>query len=164
MGAILLTVETTSAEGTSISPYIIPILTLNAEPNVVSLGEEFTLRGKLSISRESGDINQDGIVDIRDISIVGRAYGSYPGHPKWNPDADLNGDGIVDIRDIAIVARNFAQTAAAKPIEIQQLIGDSWVKIADLTTSNDGSFELTLSAPEVTGTLYFRAYFPGGEY
>jgi len=56
-----------------------------------------------------GDINGDGIVDIRDISIVGRAYGAYPGHTRWDPRADLNGDSLVDIRDISIVGRNFGK-------------------------------------------------------
>ena len=62
-----------------------------------------------------GDLNGDGIVDIRDISTVGRAFGSYPGHPNWNPIADLNGDNIVDIRDISTVGRNFGKTAVIDP-------------------------------------------------
>lgn len=57
-----------------------------------------------------GDINHDGIVDIRDISIVGRAYGSYPGHTRWNPAADLNKDNLVDIRDISMVGRDFGKS------------------------------------------------------
>lgn len=58
-----------------------------------------------------GDINEDGIVDMRDISIAARAFGSYPGHPRWNPIADINGDNKVCMRDIATVARNFGKTA-----------------------------------------------------
>jgi hypothetical protein len=54
-----------------------------------------------------GDLNGDGKVDIRDIAITAKAYGSSPGMPNWNPIADLNGDGKVDIRDIAIVAKNY---------------------------------------------------------
>ena len=54
-----------------------------------------------------GDLNGDGKIDIKDISIVARAYGSDPGKPNWNPDADLNHDGKVDIKDIAIVAKVF---------------------------------------------------------
>jgi hypothetical protein len=53
------------------------------------------------------DINNDGKVDIKDIAIVARAFGSYPGHPRWNPDADLYQDLQIDIRDIAIVASCF---------------------------------------------------------
>lgn len=55
------------------------------------------------------DLNSDGKVDIRDVTIVALAFGSYPGHPRWNPDADLNNDDSVDIRDIKIVAAHFGQ-------------------------------------------------------
>lgn len=56
-----------------------------------------------------GDINKDGKVDIRDVAIVAKAFGSYPGFPNWNPVADLNGDGKVDIRDVSIVAKQFGK-------------------------------------------------------
>jgi len=56
------------------------------------------------------DINQDGIVDMRDIAIVGKAFGSSPGQPTWNPAADLNVDGKVDMRDIGLVAKHFGET------------------------------------------------------
>lgn len=54
-------------------------------------------------------------VDIEDIAIAASAYGSYPGHPNWNPHADITGskylvpDGKVDIRDIALIASNFGE-------------------------------------------------------
>jgi PKD repeat protein len=63
-----------------------------------------------------GDVNHDGKIDGRDITIVAKAFGShgpnfdYPGEPaspNWNPIADLNGDNKVDGRDITIVAKKF---------------------------------------------------------
>lgn len=56
-----------------------------------------------------GDINGDGTVDIKDLSIAGKAFGSYRGHPRYNPDADVNQDGTVDIRDLALIAKNFGK-------------------------------------------------------
>jgi len=47
---------------------------------------------------------------MKDMSIVAWSFGSYPGHPRWNPEADLDRNGQVNMRDIAIVARNFGQT------------------------------------------------------
>jgi hypothetical protein len=55
------------------------------------------------------DINQDGVVDITDIAIVAMAFGSYPGHERWNPDADVNDDGYVDIIDMTLVAQHFGE-------------------------------------------------------
>lgn len=51
----------------------------------------------------------DGIVNMRDIAIAARAFGSTPGSSNWNPNADFNNDGTIDMKDIALVARNFGQ-------------------------------------------------------
>jgi len=59
--------------------------------------------------RMPGDINMNGKVDMKDISILCRAFGSYPGHSRWNPTADENEDGIIDIFDIALTCRNFGK-------------------------------------------------------
>lgn len=57
-----------------------------------------------------GDVNEDGKVDIEDLVIVGLAWATYPGHPKWNAIADLNDDGFIDIEDLATVGRNYGKT------------------------------------------------------
>jgi hypothetical protein len=56
-----------------------------------------------------GDIDGDGKCDIKDIAIVSLAYGSFPGHPNWNPIADLYPDLKIDILDIAIVAKDYGK-------------------------------------------------------
>ena len=63
-----------------------------------------------------GDINGDGKVDIRDVSLAALAFGTHAGDPRWNPDADITGiiylvpDGAVDIRDIALISKNFGKS------------------------------------------------------
>lgn len=57
-----------------------------------------------------GDLNFDGIINIYDVFIALMAYGSYPGHPKWNPFADMNNDGTVNIFDIILMARKIGKT------------------------------------------------------
>jgi uncharacterized protein (DUF2141 family) len=56
-----------------------------------------------------GDVNGDGKVDVKDVFIVYKAFGSSPGSPNWNPLADLNGDGKVDVKDVFIVAKSFGK-------------------------------------------------------
>jgi parallel beta-helix repeat protein len=68
-----------------------------------------TLTGGPITVRILGDINGDGKVDGRDISIAAKAFGTRPGDSRWNPDADINGDGKVDGRDITLIARNFGK-------------------------------------------------------
>jgi len=58
----------------------------------------------------TGDLNDDGIVDIVDLSIVSIALWSTPIDPKWNPHADLNGDDLIDIVDLTIVAIHLWET------------------------------------------------------
>jgi len=57
-----------------------------------------------------GDLNHDGKIDILDITLVATAFGTYPNHPRWKPEADLNQDGKIDICDLVIVAQNYGET------------------------------------------------------
>jgi len=50
------------------------------------------------------DLNADHKVNIKDIAIVAKAFGSTPGSPTWNPIADVDGNGKIEIKDIAKVA------------------------------------------------------------
>ena len=56
-----------------------------------------------------GDLNDDGRVDMKDIYVIVKAFGSYPGHPRWSPVADLDMDDRVDIRDIYLVLKHFGE-------------------------------------------------------
>jgi len=47
---------------------------------------------------------------MRDIGTAAQAFGSYPGHERWNPIADINNDGKVDMKDIGLVAKEFGRT------------------------------------------------------
>jgi hypothetical protein len=49
-----------------------------------------------------GDVNADGIANIEDVYIILKAFGSYVGHSRYNPNADLNNDGKINIEDIFI--------------------------------------------------------------
>jgi hypothetical protein len=61
-------------------------------------------------ARIMGDVNNDQSVDIADVSFVAYAFGSYPGHPRWDERADLNNDDFVDITDVGLAAFNFGRT------------------------------------------------------
>lgn len=54
-----------------------------------------------------GDLNFDGKVNMRDVARVTAAFGSYPGHERWDREADINRDGRINIEDVAKVARYF---------------------------------------------------------
>ena len=62
-----------------------------------------------------GDIDDDSFVTIADVSVTAIAFGSYPGHPRWNPIVDLDGDGIISISDVSAVAINFGKWGVVVP-------------------------------------------------
>ena len=55
------------------------------------------------------DLNEDGRVDITDVAIAARAFGTREGDPAWDPRADITKDGYVNMLDIAIVASHFGE-------------------------------------------------------
>jgi len=58
------------------------------------------------------DLNKDGTVNIIDIAIVARAYGTKPGDKNWNPIADVAEPyGEINIIDVARVAKDYGKTA-----------------------------------------------------
>ena len=69
-----------------------------------------------------GDVDEDGQVNITDLSLVASSFGTDTSQPSMTAPtttstgyanafyADLDGDGHVDIRDLIIVATSFGQT------------------------------------------------------
>jgi parallel beta-helix repeat protein len=98
---------------TMVSEFILSqgIMTGNVTLTVTGNLEDGTLfqGGDIIRVRMPGDINRDGKVDIKDVAIAAMAFGSYPGHPRWNSIADENEDGKIDMRDIAVICRNFGE-------------------------------------------------------
>lgn len=86
--------------------YVIYVVTSIVEMEE-DIADNIFIDGKISIVFI--DVNGDGKIDIMDIAIVAKAFGSDPTLPNWDPRADLNGDGKVDIMDIAMVAIHFGE-------------------------------------------------------
>lgn len=50
------------------------------------------------------DLNKDGIIDSKDLSLVAGKYNSKRGQGNYNSESDFNGDGIIDIYDLVRVS------------------------------------------------------------
>ncbi len=87
--------------------------TITASATVVPFDTDPTNNSKskqLTIMSPTGpttDINGDGRVDMADIGLAAKAFGSHEGNARWNPAADVNGDGVVNMLDLGLVARDF---------------------------------------------------------
>jgi hypothetical protein len=56
-----------------------------------------------------GDLNGDGKVNLADLVILAKAYGSRPGDANWNPNADIDGKDIIGLSDLMILAQHYGQ-------------------------------------------------------
>jgi len=106
---------TTNSSGRALVKFVIPWLNEETEAKVVGI---WNITASVDIAGEIvkdtlwfyvllSDLNSDGRVDIKDLAIVGVAYGSNPTLPTWNPIADINHDGKVDMHDLALVAKDY---------------------------------------------------------
>jgi branched-chain amino acid transport system substrate-binding protein len=62
------------------------------------------------------DLDLNGRVDILDIAKAAIAFGSYPGHERWDIETDIDGNADINIIDIAQIAMRFGETVEL-PIE-----------------------------------------------
>ena len=56
-----------------------------------------------------GDVNYDGVINMKDVNLAVQAFNSFPDTPRWNPRADVDHNGHVDMRDINTVVINFGK-------------------------------------------------------
>jgi len=78
-------------------------------PDETNLEDNVYIRGHLKM-KMVGDVNGDGKVDIRDITVVAMAFASHVGEPRYELKCDIKMDGVIDIRDITLAAMNFGLT------------------------------------------------------
>jgi len=57
-----------------------------------------------------GDIDGNMKVDMVDIGLCCKAYGSKPGDSNWDPRCDVYNDGKIDMIDIGIVCKNYGNS------------------------------------------------------
>jgi len=55
--------------------------------------------------REMGDVNGDGVIDMKDVDLFKAAYGG-----RYDPACDFNHDGVIDASDLAILSRNYGKS------------------------------------------------------
>lgn len=64
----------------------------------------------LLVEKPLGDVNNDHVVNIVDVSLVACSYNSHLGEENWNIVCDLNNDEVIDILDITLVAVDYGKT------------------------------------------------------
>jgi parallel beta-helix repeat protein len=62
-----------------------------------------------------GDVNYDTVVNIIDVSIIAKVFGSSMGDALWNARCDLNDDETINILDISSAALQFGEKMSWHP-------------------------------------------------
>ena len=88
------------------------------------------------------DLNADRRINILDMAIFGSAYGSYPGHPRWNPRADLDNNDLVNILDGVKIAKAFKPS-----VYLSVEPSKSYVDVSD-------EFSIDIKIHDVGKTIY----------
>jgi hypothetical protein len=59
-----------------------------------------------------GDLNLNCLIEGKDFALLGSAWRSEPGDPRWNPDFDIGipADNVIDMRDLAVLADHWLET------------------------------------------------------
>lgn len=81
--------------------------------------------------REMGDVNGDGIIDKKDMDLIGAAYGTQKGQPGYNEACDLNHDGVIDLSDSVIASGNYGKsvvptTQLLSPAQLRNVTADGF--------------------------------------
>ena len=107
-------------EALYLGPYTTGALAGGAHTITVEIYEDGTLvhtyeHKMVATIREDINTYTGTVLDFRcnilDITRAAAAFGSYPGHLRWDPPADINDSYRVDILDVAGIARNFGWVA-----------------------------------------------------
>ena len=124
----------------------------------LSIGQNVTTEAG-STNETPWDVNQDRVVNVLDLVIVGQNFGTN------NPVADVTGDGTVNILDLVLVAQHFGETIP-EPEPIAQYIywtewGSGKIRRANLDGSNvvdivdTGYFPVGIAIDLSGGKLYW---------
>jgi len=85
---------------------------------ILTLFTFFASVAPIAFGSIQGDLDGSGVVDAQDLTILLEAFGTYPGHSRWNDEADLNEDGKVDIIDAVLLLTNMGQTSPTVSTEV----------------------------------------------
>ena len=112
-----------------------------------------------------GDVNNDCVVNIFDLVMVARHWGSRIGDPRYDPACDLNGDGRIGLIDLIIVVMHWGDTCPTSyevTVHVQDSGGNP-VSGAKVTIYDE--LENPVTDTKTTGTDGNASFgLPNGDY
>lgn len=109
----------------------------------------------------SPDINGDHKVRVDDVLAIALAFGSEPGHPRWNPAADLNHDNKIRVNDVLAAAlmwpKSYSSNSSGSPSHSPEVS----VCPKETTIGKHQPFTVNVTVANVTdlGAYEFHLYY-----
>ncbi|MFH1170934.1 MAG: CARDB domain-containing protein [bacterium] len=107
----------------------------SAEPNESNL---YCQRAHEFRARECPDIDENGVVNLGDLTIFGRSFGTYAGDATYNPEADFDQDGMVGVVDKAILSDAFNHPDRTSPYCLPFSSGTAHLTLAKSVVNDHG--------------------------
>jgi PKD repeat protein len=104
---INVTTPETSYEFTQAGNYSVSLTVIDAD------GRQDTISHLIQVRNQTAhpwDVDGSGRVDMIDMWIVQKHYGTIPSDPNWDLRADVDGSGRVDMIDMWIVQKHYGET------------------------------------------------------
>jgi len=103
-GEIAVTTSTITHNFTQPGNYTLTVTDLDGRYNIAS-----KIIQVLNVTLKMYDVDNNGIIDLSDVLAVAIAFGSIPGHPRWNPACDFNHDDKIDLDDYLGVVLHYGE-------------------------------------------------------
>jgi len=105
-GEIAVTTSTITHNFTQPGNYSVALKVTDADGRYDTVS---TIVQVLNVTLKMYDVDNNGKIDLTDVFATALAYGSFPGHPRWNPACDFNHDDKVDLDDYFGVVLNYGK-------------------------------------------------------
>ena len=93
---------TDSYDGNTVGKY--EVTGIGSWPSGFNINKDIYLFKTINV-KYGEDVNQDGVVDVKDLALAAQYYNLKSSSTNWNSTFDINGDNIIDIYDLVKIAR-----------------------------------------------------------
>ena len=103
------------------------------------------------------DLNQDGIIDMKDVLIFRCAWLSATGDANFSPRCDFNGDGTIDISDGAALALHWTLSLKANVFIFPRTLclksHGNWITCVILIHARINASDIDISSIKLNNTI-----------
>ena len=103
------------------------------------------------------DLNQDGIIDIKDVQIFRLAWLSETGNADYNPRCDFDGDGTIDITDGALLATHMTKSLDAHVTILPRCLNlkshGNWITCVIWLKARVNASDIDITSIRLNGTI-----------